>query len=72
MPLERARMRLRVVIPVREARKVRDKIISFLTSVEQEDWTPELEIVSSSGSMPLFLVTINEILIYVMKNNHSS
>ena len=45
MAIDRARMRLRLVLPVREARKVREKIKSSLASVEQEDWTPDLEIV---------------------------
>lgn len=47
MPLERARMRMRITLPVREAKKVRDKIVSLLASVEKEEWTPQLEIVSS-------------------------
>ncbi len=46
MVIERARMRLRLVLPSREARKVREKIIKLLT-VEQEDWGTELEIVST-------------------------
>ena len=45
MAIDRARMRLRLVLPVKEARKVREKIKSSLASVEQEDWTPDLEIV---------------------------
>ncbi|XP_011408208.2 PREDICTED: ribosome maturation protein SBDS-like [Amphimedon queenslandica] len=45
MPLERARMRLKLVLPVKEARKVREKIVGLLASVEQEDWRPQLEIV---------------------------
>ena len=45
MQLERARMRLRIILPSREARKVREKIAELLVAVEQEDWTPELEIV---------------------------
>lgn len=45
MAIDRARMRLRLVLPVKEARKVREKIKSSLASVEQEDWTPDLEII---------------------------
>ncbi len=47
MLIERARMRLRLVLPSREARKVREKILNLLT-VEQEDWGADLEIVSGS------------------------
>ena len=46
MQIERARMRLKLVLPAREARRVRDKISGFLATVEQEDWDPDLEIVS--------------------------
>ena len=45
MQLERARMRLRLLLPAREARKVREKIASLMVAIEQEDWTPDLEIV---------------------------
>ena len=45
MAIERAKMKLRLVLPQREARKVREKI-SELLKIEQEDWTPDLEIVS--------------------------
>ncbi|XP_011297246.1 ribosome maturation protein SBDS [Fopius arisanus] len=38
MPLERAQMRLRVVISGKEARKLRDKIVKMTTSVESENW----------------------------------
>lgn len=48
MVIERARMRLRLVLPSREARRVREKIVKLLT-VEQEQWDTELEIVSSSA-----------------------
>ena len=40
MQIERARMRLKLVLPAREARRVRDKISGFLATVEQEDWRP--------------------------------
>ena len=45
MKLERARMRLRLVLPSKEARRVREKITGYLVAIEQEDWIPELEIV---------------------------
>jgi ribosome maturation protein SDO1 len=46
MELERARMRLRLILPVRDARKIREKIIEHLAIIEQEDWIPDLEIVT--------------------------
>ena len=45
MKLERARMRLRLVLPSKDARKLREKIAGCLVTIEQEDWVPELEIV---------------------------
>ena len=47
MEIERAQMRLKLVLPAREARRVREKISSLIT-IEQEDWTSDLEIVSTT------------------------
>ena len=49
MEIERAQMRLKLTLPAREARRVREKISSLIT-IEQEDWTSELEIVSTCTS----------------------
>ncbi|XP_012264011.1 ribosome maturation protein SBDS [Athalia rosae] len=38
MPLERAQMRLRVLISGKEARKLREKIVKHATTVENENW----------------------------------
>ncbi|XP_070169871.1 ribosome maturation protein SBDS isoform X2 [Polyergus mexicanus] len=38
MPLERAQMRLRIVIPEKEARKLKDKVIRLITKLENEKW----------------------------------
>ncbi|XP_076245822.1 SBDS ribosome maturation factor [Calliopsis andreniformis] len=38
MPLERAQMRLRVLVSGKEARKLRDKIIKLITKLETEEW----------------------------------
>lgn len=45
MPLERAQMRLRIVIPEKEARKLKDKIIKFITKMETEKWENGLTII---------------------------
>lgn len=53
MQIERARMRLKVTLPSREARRVRDKISQLIT-IEQEEWESDLEIVSAwSFGFPL-------------------
>ncbi|TGZ39019.1 ribosome maturation protein SBDS [Temnothorax longispinosus] len=38
MPLERVQMRLRIVIPEKEARKLKDKVVKLTTKVETEEW----------------------------------
>ena len=48
IPLQRASMRLRLSLPAREARRVRDKVLPHL-SVQHEEWdSDQLCIVSSS------------------------
>ena len=47
MPIERARMRLKLQLPSREARHIREKIIKLLT-IEDEEWSGgEMELVRS-------------------------
>ncbi|KAG8264326.1 hypothetical protein J6590_014615 [Homalodisca vitripennis] len=38
MPLERAQMRLKIVISGKEARKLREKVVKLATKVETEEW----------------------------------
>lgn len=38
MPLERAQMRLRVLLSGKEARKLRDKVVKLTTKLESENW----------------------------------
>lgn len=45
MPLERAQMRLRIVIPEKEARKLKDKIVKFITKMEKEEWDRSLTMI---------------------------
>ena len=47
MEIERAQMRLKLTLPAKEARRVREKISGLIT-IEQEDWTSDLEIVSTA------------------------
>lgn len=48
MPIERARMRLKIQLPSREARRVRESILKLLT-VEGEEWIGgDMEIVRKS------------------------
>lgn len=38
MEIERAQMRLRLIIPSREAKKVHEKLRPHISTVESEDW----------------------------------
>ncbi|EZA47419.1 Ribosome maturation protein SBDS [Ooceraea biroi] len=38
MPLERAQMRIKIVIPEKEAKKLKDKIAKLIAKMEQETW----------------------------------
>ncbi|XP_032676365.1 ribosome maturation protein SBDS [Odontomachus brunneus] len=38
MPIERAQMRLKIVIQRREARKLRDKVVKLVSKTESEEW----------------------------------
>jgi len=39
MQIERAQMRLKIVLPVKEARRLKDKITKLTTKVEAENWS---------------------------------
>ena len=47
IPIARAQMRLRIVIPnTREAKKVKEKLVPLIANIEDEDWSAEYELVS--------------------------
>jgi ribosome maturation protein SDO1 len=41
MQIERARMKLRVSAPVKEARKLRDRVLDMVAHMEHEEWDQE-------------------------------
>ena len=41
MQIERARMKLRVTVPSKEARKIRDRVLGMVSSTEHEEWDLE-------------------------------
>ncbi|TPX46679.1 hypothetical protein SeMB42_g03602 [Synchytrium endobioticum] len=46
IPIARAQMRLRLLIPNKESKKIREKLASFITSIEDEDFgNDEVEII---------------------------
>ena len=45
IPIARAQMRVRITCPGKEAKKLKDKIKSFITTLEEEDWSDDYELV---------------------------
>ena len=62
-------MRMRLVLPVKEARRIREKIKSLLANIEQEDWTPNMEIVCYISIKhfihPLSYYSMNPFVLYI-------
>ena len=49
MQIERARMKLRVTMPSKEARKIRDRVLGMVSSTEHEEWDLEWILVRVCG-----------------------
>ncbi len=45
IPITRAQMRLRVLIPGKEGKKLKEKVVALVAKVEEEDWADGAEIV---------------------------
>ncbi|KJE96177.1 ribosome maturation protein SBDS [Capsaspora owczarzaki ATCC 30864] len=42
--IKRAQMRVRIVLPVKDAKKIKDRVVSLVSTVESEEWTGDLEL----------------------------
>lgn len=58
--IERSRMRVRVTLPTKEAKRLKDKVVPLVEKVEDEDWADEWELVAVID--PGSLRQINEFL----------
>ena len=58
--IERSRMRVRVTLPTKEAKRLKEKVLPLLEKVEDEDWADEWELVAVID--PGSLRQINELL----------
>jgi hypothetical protein len=47
LPIARARMRVRVTMPSKEGKRLKDKVLPLIDNVEDEDWGDEWELVSA-------------------------
>lgn len=46
MPIAPAQMRIRLIMPAKDGKRLKDKLLPMLASVEEEDWNEEYELVS--------------------------
>lgn len=60
LPLERARMRVRVTMPAKEGKKVKEKVMPHVEKVEDEDWDDDWELIATID--PGALKVLNELL----------
>ncbi len=49
MPIDRAQMRVRMVLPQKDARRLRERVAPMLVTIEREEWSGDLEIVRASA-----------------------
>ena len=50
-------MRVRVAVPAREAKRVREKLKDYITKIEREAWVGDLELVSFGVAFKLVFQT---------------
>lgn len=60
LPLQRARMRVRVTMPAKEGKRLKDKILAEVDKVEEEDWADEWELIATID--PGALRVLNDLL----------
>lgn len=46
LPIERAEMKIRLDIPIKEGKKIKDKLYTIIKNIESEDISESLEIVT--------------------------
>lgn len=45
MPIERAQMRLKLTLPSKDAKKIKEKLKPLLSTIDSEEWDMDLELV---------------------------
>lgn len=46
LPIERAKMRVRITMPNKEGKKLKEKVLPLIEKVEEDEWTEDWELVS--------------------------
>ncbi|GAK67173.1 shwachman-Bodian-diamond syndrome protein [Moesziomyces antarcticus] len=60
MPIERARMRIRITMPAKDGKKLKPKIVALTHAIDDEDWAEDWELVAFID--PGALKAINELV----------
>ncbi|CEH14949.1 shwachman-bodian-diamond syndrome protein [Ceraceosorus bombacis] len=60
LPIERAKMRVRITMSNKEGKKLKEKLLPLVEKVEEDDWTEDWELIASID--PGALRQINELL----------
>lgn len=47
LPIARARMRVRITMPSKEGKRIKDKVLPLVAKVEDDEWADDWELVSS-------------------------
>lgn len=46
LPIMRAQMRVRITLPAKEGKRIKDKVLALVAKVEEDDWADEWELVA--------------------------
>jgi ribosome maturation protein SDO1 len=61
IPIQRARMRIRLTMPAKDGKRIKDKVIPCVEKVEEEDWSEEWELVRRLGQYRNYKSTVADI-----------
>ena len=59
MDIERAKMRIRVTIPSKDAKKLKEKLTSLISSTEHEDWDADWVLVCTFSVCVLYACPVS-------------
>lgn len=46
IPIERAKMRVRITMPAKEGKRLKDKVVELTDTIEDEDWSDQWELIA--------------------------
>lgn len=68
MPIERAQMRLKLTLPSKEAKKIKEKLKPLLSTIDSEEWDMDLELVRTWGplNVTILLNCVIDLFVYFL------